>query len=81
MKRVIRIDRQGNLKRVNSQVLATVLGTRDLDSKVALIQALIPVGLKAVAEALETEVVALVGQRYSRTGGQPDLVRWGRPAN
>jgi len=45
---------------------------------VALIQALIPLGLQAVAEALEAEVTALAGERYSRTGGQPGLVRWSR---
>lgn len=36
--------------------------------RVALIQALIPLGLKAVAEALEAEVTNLAGERYSRTG-------------
>ena len=47
-----------------------------LDSKVALIQALIPLGLQAVAEALEQEITGLVGHRYSRTGGRPGHVRW-----
>jgi len=37
-------------------------------SRVALIQALIPLGLKVVAEALEAEVTDLAGERYSRTG-------------
>jgi hypothetical protein len=45
---------------------------------VALIQALIPLGLQAVGEALEAEVVALAGVRYRRTGGRPGLVRWGQ---
>jgi hypothetical protein len=36
--------------------------------RVALIHALIPLGLKAVAEALEAEVTNLAGERYSRTG-------------
>ena len=47
-----------------------------MDSTVALIQALIPLGLKAVAEALTAEVAALAGERYSRTGGLPGVVRW-----
>lgn len=42
---------------------------------VALIQALIPLGLRAVGEALEAEVTALAGPRYDR--GSP-VVRWGR---
>ena len=49
-----------------------------MDSTVALIQALIPLGLQTVAEALEAEVTALAGERYGRTGGQPGLVRWSR---
>jgi hypothetical protein len=46
--------------------------------RVALIQALIPLGLKAVAEALEAEVTDLAGEWYSRTGRQPGVVRWSR---
>jgi len=45
---------------------------------VALIQALIPLGLHAVGEALEAEVGALAGARYRRTGGRPGVVRWGQ---
>jgi len=50
----------------------------DVDSRLALIQTLIPLGLKAVAEALEAKVIALGGERYGRTGGQPGVVRWNR---
>ena len=49
-----------------------------LDVKVALIQALIPVGLQAVQDLLEAEVEALAGARHQRTGRQPGLVRWGQ---
>jgi len=48
----------------------------DINAKVALIQALIPLGLKAVAEALEEEVVVLAGERYQRVGRQPGYARW-----
>jgi transposase-like protein len=51
-----------------------------VDARVALIQALLPVGLAAVAEALAQEVTTLAGARYARTGGQPGLVRWGQQA-
>ena len=46
-------------------------------SRLALIQALIPLGLRAIEEALQTEVTALAGVRYARGDGQPDVVRWG----
>jgi hypothetical protein len=49
----------------------------DLDMKVELIQALIPIGLMHVAELLEEEVKGLAGVRYSREGGQEGLVRYG----
>ena len=48
----------------------------DLDSRVALIQALIPVGLERVHELLQEEVEHLAGQWYQREGRQPGYVRW-----
>lgn len=47
-------------------------------ARVALIQALIPLGLAAVAETLEAEVEQLAGARYRRDDARPELVRWGR---
>ena len=48
-----------------------------VDAKVALIQELIPLGLRHVQEVLEEEVRQLAGQWYARkAGGEP--VRWGR---
>lgn len=47
-----------------------------VDAKVALIQALIPLGLQAVQATLEAEVTALAGVRYQRAGRQPGHVRW-----
>ena len=70
MKRVFRVTGQGKMKDVGLRGLATGPAAEDVDSTVALIQALIPVGLKAVAETLEAEVVALAGEWYRRTGGQ-----------
>ena len=43
----------------------------------ALIQALIPLGLAAVEQALTQDVTALAGARYARDDAHPDLVRWG----
>ncbi|WP_373069461.1 transposase [Gemmatimonas sp.] len=46
----------------------------------AMIQALIPLGLRAVEEALQQEVTAFAGARYARQGGTPGVVRWGQQA-
>lgn len=45
--------------------------------RVELIQALIPLGLKAVHELLQQEVTALAGARYQRPGGVPGYARRG----
>jgi transposase-like protein len=47
---------------------------------VAMIQALIPLGLRAVNDALQQEVTRLAGRRYARDDGQPHVVRWGHQA-
>lgn len=73
MKRVFRTRRKDKVKPI---ALSNLSAPEDLDAKVALIQALIPLGLLAVAEALKEEVLALAGERYSRKGGLPGLVRW-----
>lgn len=48
---------------------------RDVDSRAALIQMLIPIALEAVNEELQLEVSRLAGSRYVRSGGP--LRRWG----
>ena len=48
-----------------------------LDTRIALIQALIPLGLDAVAEELQSEVSRLAGDRYSRKEQQNPNRRWG----
>lgn len=47
---------------------------------VAMIQALIPLGLQAVNDALQQEVTQLAGQRYARDDGAAHVVRWGKQA-
>ena len=73
MKSVSRVSKKGKVKPI---VLSTLSPPEDLDAKLALIHALIPLGLLAVAEALKQEVLALAGERYSRSGGLPGIVRW-----
>lgn len=48
-----------------------------VDARVALIQALVPLGLEKVGEELAQEVERLAGRWYARAGGDADLVRWG----
>jgi len=61
-------------------MLAIDDGSLTTPAHVAFIQALIPLGLRAVEEALQAEVAALAGPRYDRHDGHPDVVRWGRQA-
>ena len=49
----------------------------EMDTRIALIQALIPLGLKAVEETLQHEVSELAGARYSRGKGRNNYNRWG----
>src|SRR5688500_16805495 len=50
----------------------------DGTAMLALIQELIPLGLKAVEQALPQEVTALAGLRYAHDDARPELVRWGK---
>ena len=52
--------------------------TLDLDSRVAMIQALIPIGLEAVDDVLQRQVLELVGDRYDRKDFDQPLRRWGK---
>ncbi len=75
MKRVFRIQRGGKVKDIGLRGLGECRDVEGLEAKVALIQALIPLGLQAVGDLLRDEVARLAGPRYARTGGQPGLVR------
>jgi hypothetical protein len=74
MKTIAKREKKG--KRIlNEQIHPVLVGTEDFDARVALIQALIPLGLAAVEEELEAEVTRL-GARYERSGRLPGHVRW-----
>ena len=75
MSTVLRIGTQDKGQTVPQ---TTLPGGEDLDTRIALIQALIPLGLQAVEEVLQREVQTLAGPRYAREDGRPHLVRWGR---
>jgi len=77
MSSVIRISAQGKVKAAKSQEVESHPELTDLDTMIPLIQALIPLGLQAFGEVMQAEVAQLAGRKYSRTDGQPGLVRWG----
>ena len=64
--------------RSKKEVTAALKRAEEIDAKVELIQALIPMGLDAVKDLLQEEVRSLAGGRYSRERPEPGLVRWGR---
>jgi putative transposase len=76
MQRVFRLQGKGDMKDIGLRGVGAYPQVEDLNAKVALIQALIPLGLQAVQDLLAEEVTQLAGPRYARTGGQPGLVRW-----
>jgi putative transposase len=73
MKKVLRVGEKGKPKLETEERQVT----DDLQTRVELIQALIPLGLEAVADLLTQEVVALAGPKYSRKGGKPGHYHWG----
>ena len=76
MKRVFRIQDKGKVKDIGLRGLADHPEVADVSTTVALIQALIPLGLRAAGEALVAEVTQLAGPKHRRTGGIPGYVRW-----
>jgi len=72
MKRIAQKSLYGKQK-VNDVAHGLLSG--GMDTKVELIQALIPLGLLHVQEVLQAEVAALAGERYSRGCGPKQYVR------
>ena len=79
MRKVRRIRRKGqDVELIAEQLAAVPAAAAAIDTKVALIQELIPLGLLHVQESLQQEVERLAGPRYARQGGQPGVVRYGK---
>jgi len=76
MRKVLRIGRKGKSVEKAAEVLRELEQEKFL-ARVALIQALIPLGLKHVEDLLEQEVKELAGEKWSRRGGVDGHVRWG----
>ena len=76
MRRVRRKTRRNQSPEVQS-ALPLDDGTVTTPAALAMIRALIPLGLRAVEEALLAEVHTLAGPRYARDDGHQAVVRWG----
>lgn len=78
MRKVRRIRKVGQGAKAIAEQLSAPASAAAIATKVALIQALIPLGLMHVEETLQEEVEQLVGARYAREGGEPGVVRYGK---
>ena len=74
MKRVVRLGRG---RKPEVALVPAADSVLSLDTRIELIQALIPVGLAAVQEELKRAVDELVGPRYQRSGADRQYYRWG----
>lgn len=79
MKRVLQIDGKSKVRRAKPVAVMQLkdYGVLDADSKIAIIQELIPIGLMHVADELQREVEQLTGKRYKRDG-IPGYDRWSK---
>ncbi len=75
MRTIRQVHAKGNRQRLGRAGDAAVPA---VNARLAAIQALIPLGLAAVAEELDAEVTRLAGPRYAREDAVGDRVRWGR---
>ena len=80
MKKVTSNSREVKLIQKEDLTPATVVEQelQTLDMRIELIQALIPLGLEAVEEELQKEVIRLTGEKNSRKGEKAPNRRWGR---
>ena len=76
MSTVIRVSGKGQMQFVGKRQAGE--WAEDLGTRVAMIQALIPLGLEAVRDVLQQDVERLAGARYAREGGRPGHVRWSK---
>lgn len=75
-----KIRKQVRNSNTNRHSLPAMTGFKledDFNTSIALIQELIPIGLMAVNDFLQKEVVQLAGDRYNRKRATRDIVRWG----
>lgn len=79
MKKILQISEKSKTKKVKAASVMRLreYGALELDSKVALIRELIPLGLMHIEEELLAEANRLAGEKYKRNG-LPGHDRWGK---
>ncbi len=79
MKKIVQINGKSKVRRTKAVEVMQIreYGILDVDSKIAMIQELIPIGLMHVADELQREIERLTGKRYKRDG-MPGYDRWGK---
>jgi transposase-like protein len=78
VRRRITKDQRRAVATLAQETIALDDGMLATPASIAMIQGLIPLGLKAVEEALIADVTALAGERHVRDDGRPGVVRWGK---
>lgn len=73
MRKVLRIGSKRKPKPTKQEKSVS----NEINTRIEMIQALIPIGLMAVYDQLKEELKQLTGERYSRQGGLPGHHRWG----
>ena len=74
MKKILKKGKRGNRKK-RLVAYEEMKSLSDSSTRIELIQMLIPLGLQAIEEELQSEVSKIAGARYTRT--HPDFKRWG----
>jgi len=80
MRSVLKVKRNGKIKEIQGHQIMAAGGSSvdaNLDVRIAMIQALIPVALCEVNRLLQEDLEALTGKWYGRVGGREGLYRWG----
>ena len=80
MRSVLKVKGNGKIKEVNREGVRAPGGSVvdvNLDLRIEMIQALIPLALNEVNTMLQEDLERLTGKKYRREGGQPGLYRWG----
>lgn len=78
MKKILQINGKSKVRKAKAVEVMKLkeYGALEVDSRVALIQELIPIGLMHIADELKREVEELAGERYKR-GGIAGYDKWG----
>lgn len=80
MRSVLKVKRNGKIKEINGPQIRAAGGSSvdaNLDVRIEMIQALIPLALREVNQMLQEDLESLTGKKYGREGGREGLYRWG----